>query len=142
MQDKLFRKVLVLTIIVLFAGANVTPSISGKSLKIEEETASQVEPRLILLSKLYGVDTYGSHFNPDENYGSSENIRIANEYGADGSSGWEDVAYIMFGLDWLTPYDNIAYAKLSFYYYDYENTDPGGRDLNIYRVTNFGIIVY
>ena len=121
---------------------SITPS-SGiiyeisKSLEIYKENDPQ--PCLDFAFKLYGYDSYASHLFPDENFGSYEYIQIANEYGSGGSSGWADVAYIEFSrlIDLVRPFNaTIAIAELNFYYDNYKNTNPEGRDLNIYRVTD------
>ncbi|MCK4365331.1 MAG: carboxypeptidase regulatory-like domain-containing protein [Thermoplasmatales archaeon] len=127
----------ILTIIVismfLLVSLSVFPAIG---IKVEE---IDPQPRHGLMFEFYGIDTYASHQYSDENYGSSEFIRIANEYGVDGSPGWANVAYISFFdlIELCNPgHTNIASAELNFYYQDYENTNPEGRDLNIYRVTD------
>jgi hypothetical protein len=110
-----------------------------KSESLETHKENDPQPGLILLNKLYGPDTYVSHQYPEENYANSKVIRISNEYGANGSPGWANVVYAgLFDLMPLVgPNTNIAFAELFFYYDDYENTDPAGRDLNIYRVTEY-----
>jgi len=159
-KNKLLRKGLVIAIIILFIGMSVFPSTgtivlkksimptissnmlyvetseNSKSLEINKEDVYQ--PCWVLVSKHYPTsDTYASHLHPDENYGFFENIRITNEYGINGSSGWADVAYIRFPIEWFGPNTKIAFAELKLYYYNYENTNPVERDLNIYRVTSY-----
>lgn len=105
-----------------------------------EEVNKEIDPQpnFDLISRLDGPDTYVSHQNPDENYAYSKVIRISNEYGVDGSPGWANVAYIEFyDLINLGGRANIVSAELNFYYDGYEGNDPAGRELNVYRVTEY-----
>ena len=143
MNNSWYKKGIILVIIVLFIGMSIIPSggtfcNKSKSLEIYKENDSQ--PCFDFVFELYGLDAYASHLQPDENFGSYENIQIANEYGSGGSPGWADVAYIEFPklIDLVRPpISKITNAELYFYYDDYKNTNPEGRDLNIYRVTDY-----
>jgi len=122
---------------------SVVPSsgiISKNKKIIEIYKVKDPQPAWDFVFELYGLDTYVSHQYPDENYGSSEYLQIANEYGVNGSPGWAAAAYIEFPrlIDLVRPINtNIVSAELFFYYDGYENTNPEGRDLNIYRVTEY-----
>jgi len=114
-------------------------TIGENSESLETNKENDYEPCIDLILTFYPTDdTYASHPHPDENYGSSEDIRITNEYGVNGSSGWTDVAYVRFNLWDLRHFRDleITFAELNFYYHNYEGTDPAGRDLNLYRVTS------
>jgi len=137
------KKGLVIIILVLFVCMSVVPSsgiISKNKMSIEIQKENDPQPDWDFVFELDGPDSYVSHQYPDENYGSSEYLQIANEYGVNGSPGWADVAYIEFPrlIDLVRPVNtNIVSAELFFYYDAYENTNPEGRVLNIYRVTDY-----
>ena len=79
-------------------------------------------------------DTFVGHSNPDKNYGQRTTINIRNEYG--GMPGWADDGLIKFDLSQFQGNTPISNAVLSLYYIEYADTNPAGRELNLYRVTS------
>ncbi len=67
-------------------------------------------------------------------YGSDVRMVVSNRYGA--SSNWESDALIRFDLSSIPFGTVISSAKLNLYYYDYYDTNPAGRVISCYRITN------
>ncbi len=70
--------------------------------------------------------------NPNHNYGWGEGIKVKNRYGA--SDGWECDALVKFDLSSIPGNATIESAELNLYYYQYDDNNPTGRDLTVYKI--------
>lgn len=80
-------------------------------------------------------DSYVDNKTPSQNYNSTSVLKVSNKYGND-SSDWERYLLTRFNLSSIPSCTNITAAKLSIYYYDFEKTDPAGRNLSAYQITS------
>ena len=77
-------------------------------------------------------DAYISHGSPDYNTGTEPVLIIRNDYGAGGSSGWAVDALIKFDLSQFAN-QTITSAKLKLRYYSWQDNNPAGRVLKLFR---------
>ncbi|UCF13321.1 MAG: DNRLRE domain-containing protein [Thermoplasmatales archaeon] len=75
------------------------------------------------------------HEDPNQNFGTSEDIVVRNDYGMTGS-GFALDGLIRFDISSIPQGTSIVYATLKLFYYAYLDTPPAGRDLNLYRITS------
>jgi len=87
-------------------------------------------------AKLYSIKDIAqiSQRSPDYNYGSTETITVRNEYGA--THEWGEEGLIKFDLSSISPGSTISSAKLKIYYSKWNDNNPSGRKLNLYRITS------
>ena len=76
-------------------------------------------------------DAYTSE--PDGGIGTGSRLQTRNRYGADGP-GYEANTYLRFDLSAIPPSSDVTSAVLYLYYYDWQDTNPAGRELTAYRV--------
>jgi len=75
------------------------------------------------------IDNYSTN-----NAGSLDYLIIRNEYGTGGSDVYEYNAFIKFDISSITTGISISSATMHLFYYDWFDSNPIGRDLNLYRV--------
>jgi hypothetical protein len=99
--------------------------------KILEETT---HPENLIPTDIFNPtdDTYVKHNKPTlPGGGTHPYMSIRNEYGIYGSSGFAWHGHIKFDLSSVPPVDFTA--TLNMYYYSYQDTNPAGRPLALYR---------
>lgn len=79
-------------------------------------------------------DAMVDHKDPDKNTGSHDEMKVRNEYGDNGSSGWEWSSLVRFDLSYYPQGVIIKSATLKLYYWDWKDNDPAGNDLTLYRL--------
>lgn len=73
---------------------------------------------------------------PSTNYGSNQVLATQNRYGHPSHpANWEQDTLISFDLSSIPAGTDISSATLQLYYYDYNDTNPAGRELTCYRIT-------
>ena len=137
MRKDVFRKGMVLGIIILFVGASVVPSIIGKIDSYKDiNKIGNINSDCDIKIFYPTDDCYIKHNKPDNPSGGHPYMGIRNEFGKDGSSGWAWNGLIKFDISSILPDSYIVSATLNLYYYHYTDTDPEGRPLNLYRATS------
>ena len=71
--------------------------------------------------------------NPDNHYGSFTDTTVRNAYGAGGSDNWEMDSLIKFDISSLPSDTIIRFATLKLYYYSWDDNNPAGHQLKLYR---------
>ncbi len=138
----MFRKGLVVAVIVLFVGTSVTSSISGNIEKLSDRSEVKGKNTQLEYSNLFiGIfnstdDAWILKSNPDGNTGDYDFISVRNAYGAGGVDIFQNDGLVKFNISSLPSGVEIISATLNLYYYDWWDTNPAGRDLNLYRVTS------
>ena len=79
-------------------------------------------------------DSWVSHDESNVPKGDSVDFLIRNEYGFGGSPGWAVDSLVKFDISSIPKGTIINSAKLKLFYYKYRDNNPGGRELNVYKV--------
>ena len=96
---------------------------------------STVTAQYYVLTPQVSSDTMILAKAPDEPKGSTTLITVRNAYGGNGESDWESDALIKFNLPQIPSNAQEVTASLKVYYDGWNITDPSGRILNLYRIT-------
>lgn len=132
MKKRMIRKGIVLGIIILFFGASVVQGVTQSSTYYKEE----IQPTITDIITFNPTDdTRVSHWYPDKNYGHNTMTVVMNDYGAT-SSNWAYDTLTSFDISSVPSNSIINSAVLGFYYYEYVESNPAGRNLNLYKITN------
>ena len=134
MQNRLFRKSLVIGIMILFIGAGIVQSIG-----INRETVS-IDDNIETLGRdteiFYPTDDASiKQYTPNTNYG-TDSLIVRNKYGGGGQGIYEDDILIKFDLSDIPSGTEIISASLNLYYYRWTENNPAGRRLNLHRITS------
>jgi len=123
MLYKKYKKNLIFSIIIILIGAIVIPNINANFENYEI---------------LYPTDDTKIRMkSPDNNYGTSDIMDIRNRYGYSGHPYyWEHDVLIKFDLSNISGGSNILSAELFLYYFDWDDNNPVGHDLTLYRITS------
>jgi len=135
MKNSYCRKRLVFAVVLLFVGASVVTGINNEFVKVCKIDEIENLNRDTLTFNP-SDDTQVYHISPDGNYGSGPGISLQNEYGSGGSTGWACDGLIRFDISSIPTGTDIKSALLSLYYYYWDMTNPIGRHINLYRITN------
>jgi len=73
---------------------------------------------------------------PNSPLGSREAITIRNEFGAGGNSGWASDALFKFDISSIPSGASVIRATMYLFNNKWTSTNPAGRMLNVYRITN------
>ncbi len=137
MKDKIFRKCLLLGIIILFFGAGIIQCIGGSKfsniLKFEKEPIYQEDSYLETLTFYPTDDAFIKHSKPNANYGDFAELHVCNDYGGGGSSGFAQDSLIRFDISSISSESIIVSAMLNLYYFKWIDTQPNGRTIRAYR---------
>jgi len=79
-------------------------------------------------------DTFIDHCNPNTPKGSGIGMNVRNEYGVTSGFAWDPL--IRFDVSSIQNNTTIQYAHLQLYYYDWDDNNPKGRPLRLYRATS------
>ena len=128
------NKTLVIGTILLFFGVSI---VSALNISIESsEMVFNIENSGNTIENFYPIDDAGlSQDAPNTNKGDSESMTIRNEYGFGGGSGWGADGLIKFDISSIPSRATIIRATLFLFYNKWTSTNPAGRMLNIYRLT-------
>lgn len=75
--------------------------------------------------------------DPTNNYGSSDQMIVRNRFGHSSHPDyWEEDIVIRFDLSDFPSHLQINSASLHLYYYEWNDNNPEGNDLSIYRITS------
>jgi len=136
MNMVIFRKGMVFAVIVLFLGASV---VSGINSNVElVDVIDEIGNLNRGTETFYPTDDTTLRMKvPDNNYGSREYLSVRNRYGHPSQPEyWEHDVLIRFDLLAIPTGTSITSAILNIYYYAYDENNPAGRDLTLYRVTS------
>jgi len=99
----------------------------------EEEIQDQYEEHAGV-NIFYPIDDAEiAHTSPDTNFGSTNNFAVRNS----GSGlGWACDGLVRFNLSSIPEDSTILSATLNAYYFNWDDNNPSGRDLSIYRVAS------
>lgn len=82
-------------------------------------------------------DTVIDHGNsPDSPHGNGQYIVIRNANGGGGNNIFEDDVLVKFDLSSLPSSTTIQSAMLHLYYFEWDDNNPSGRSLNLYRISS------
>jgi len=132
MQNEMWRKGLVLGMIVLFVATSVTPSISGNIgetnniLFRERDRSAEDTFDIIVLSAI--ADSQVNEYQPNNNYGGNVELTVLSR------TGMQYQSYIMFDLSSIPSDSTIDSATLELYIHGILQS-PAGRTINCHRVT-------
>lgn len=130
MKKSLVIKAVVCGIILLLVGTSVI-STTGRNIE-KANRATNYDIQVFSPTD----DTEISHDAPDTNCGNETSIAIRNEYGVQGSPGWASDGLIRFDISSIPTGSIIQSATLNLFYYYWTSTNPQGRELTLYRITN------
>ena len=136
-NNKFLNRTLVIAVFILFIGLVFTPIImSSESTNVIgiDEVDSQSNS-LIFFSDIFNPtgDVYIKHTVPDDTFDIAY-LSVRNEYGAYGAGyAWDGL--IKFDVSSMPPSD-IYSATLYMYYWSFQDTNPAGRPITLYRVTS------
>jgi len=141
MQKSIFRKGLIVGILILFFVAGITTNLSGKAVFVTnnkelKEKNIQIGTCNLDVQTFYPTDdTSVKEYEPNTNYGTSYLV-VRNKYGGYGQPGYEDDLLIKFDISDITAGTIIVSATLNLYYNRWISNNPAGRTLTLYRVTS------
>ena len=133
MQNFLLKKMLVLGTIFLLFGVS---TVSALNINIEPNNIfKDIKNPDPDIETFYPTDDAGlSQDAPNTNKGDSESMTIRNEYGW-GGSGWGADGLIKFDISSIPSRASIIRATLYLFYNKWTSTNPAGRLLNVYKIT-------
>ena len=132
MNMVLFRKGMVFTVIVLFVGAGIVPSIISDgepSFKVTKDNDGNIGSCAFDTATFYPTDdSHVTESHPDQTPGSGHLLNTR------GLTNWRAYSLIRFDISSLSPRVNINSAKLHLYYYQNWDGNPSGHTLNIHKI--------
>ena len=137
-NNKFLNRTLVIAVFILFIGLVFTPIImSSESTNVIgiDEVDSQSNS-LIFFSDIFNPtgDVYIKHTVPDDTFDIAY-LSVRNEYGAYGAGyAWDGL--IKFDVSSIPSGTTIISASLYMYYWSFQDSNPAGRPITLYRVTS------
>jgi len=133
MEKYLLSKILVIGVIILFAGASV---VSGINSNVElVDVINEIGNLNRGTETFYPTDdVYIDMRSPNGNQGDDVDLKISNRYGA--TPDWERDLLFKFDISSISSGALIESATLKIFYYQYLDTNPAGRELTLYRITS------
>ena len=137
-KKNLLNRTLVIWTFILFIGLVFTPIImSSESTNVIgiDEVDSQSNS-LIFFSDIFNPtgDVYIKHTVPDDTFDIAY-LSVRNEYGAYGAGyAWDGL--IKFDVSSIPSGTTIISASLYMYYWSFQDSNPAGRPITLYRVTS------
>jgi len=121
MKNDVFKKVLFCGVIIFLAISCCVFIISG-----EIESTEFLDNGAMIFNPTN--DTFVTHSNPDDNSGYQTHLKTKSQ------TGWEKYSLIRFNISSISSGTVICSAKLKLYYYDYNDSNPSGHTLNLYKI--------
>ena len=138
----MLSKALVFTVIVLFIGMSVVPSISsdvGQSIDVIKDNDGNIGICAFDTYTFYPTgDTCISKYptEADSNHGLREDLHIRNTYGAGGNDNYQVDVLTKFDVSSIPVDTTIISATLNYYYFGWYDNNPASNDLNLYKITS------
>ena len=127
---------------VLLVGVCFVPTIQGYDAFFTDENSKEhrnmlshpVPVKEELLTFYPTDDTTVKQTNPFGDYGERKQLQVRNEYGFDGVSAWGWNSFVKFDLSSIPTDSIVLNAELYLYYFEYQDTRPNTRFVNLYPV--------
>jgi len=135
------KNIMVLGIMGLFIGTSILPVLGNDIDFINNSNNINLiqdvkKNNFDILTFYPTADTYVSQRSPDSNHGFDSMHEVATWDGAGSSDNWERDSFYRFNLSSIPSGVLISSAILYIYYFDYDDTNPVGRELTCYRITS------